>query len=231
MTKLFSTLCLAITALFILSCENGSSSTTDLTTEQVAAINSAFSGAISDSGGSTFKDPTTASTESVDIDTNSMTFSCNQTTLRCTGTPNGTYNCAGGGHITYTGNITVACTIVHSVTYNGVTVYSCTGDWVTSASLVFQLSDPTNNLNDCNVGNGLILDGNVKLMMSGTNAKINTSITGTIALMKRGETGGLKSASDSLISSDCNIFVYIPSGEKPTGTICGKSISSASLLN
>jgi len=88
--------------------------------------------------------------------------------------------------------------------------------------MTFQVSDPTNNLNDCDVGNGVILDGTLYFTATGTDTNINISMTGTLGVNRRGPTGGLVP-----ITSDCSIFIYYTASTgKTTGSICGHPISS-----
>ena len=120
---------------------------------------------------------------------------------------NSTTACPVAGHITALGSFLY--------TYNETTYVSSLSGQVT-----FNVSDPTNNLNDCEVGNGIILDGSIYLTMSGTNANLTGVLDGTIGINKRGPTGGLVPITD-----DCSIFLSF-STTKISGTICGHTVSN-----
>lgn len=116
-------------------------------------------------------------------------------------------SCPAGGRITAIGSFLV-------------TVNEDTGDSSISGQTTFHVSDPTNNLNDCNVGNGIILDGTLLLTITGSNGNISGVLDGIIGINERGATGGLKPITD-----DCRIFLsFNPS--RVTGTICDHNVSS-----
>jgi hypothetical protein len=197
MKKLFTVLCVLGLALNF-SC-GGSGS--DISTDDVNAISAALTGTLNDCMGEL--DPS-------DIDINYINELVNINA--------GFYNavdlehqCPVDGHITASGNI--------SGTYN-----TDTGSGSYSAMITFQVSDPTNNLNDCEVGSGIILDGTLNLVLTGTiTPSSNTSLTtliGTIGINRRGETGGLV-----MVASDCYINLrFTETGG--SGTICGHEVST-----
>ena len=124
------------------------------------------------------------------------------------------YQCTGGGHITASGNVNGSCNEEGYCTY--------------SAMITFQVSDPTNNLNDCDVGNGILLDGTINLVITGTSTggviDQTSTLLGTIGINRRGDTGGLVPISD-----DCYINLrYVIDGNTASGggTICGHDVSS-----
>jgi len=120
-------------------------------------------------------------------------------------------DCEGGGRITASGNITV-------------TVDEETGESTTSGQTTIQVSDPTNNLNDCDVGGGVILDGTLFLTISGTDSDITLTLDGTIGINYRGSDGGLVPVTD-----DCSIFITWDSDGSGSGSICGHSVSGRNM--
>jgi len=216
--------CLSLTIIvaFIFSCGGSSSSSTDLTTDQVNSISAAIVGAMNAAGGGSYG----ASSINVDnespiaqISSNTYAETCSGTKDEFAATANGTYNCPTDGHVTYTGNLKTSCTAWEYYS-KPVVACDCTGDWVTANSMTFQYGDRTNNLYDCNSG-GVILDGTIYVNATGTGVDINISITGTLSVNKRGDAGGLVP-----ITSDCSIFMYYTgSTAKWTGTICGYPVS------
>ena len=120
------------------------------------------------------------------------------------------HSCPVDGRITATGNMSGSWTDSGSGSYN--------------AMITFQVSDPTNNLNDCEVGSGIILDGSLILTLTGSySAAGNTflaTLIGTIGINERGPTGGLV-----MVASDCYISLrFTETGA--SGTICGHSVSA-----
>jgi hypothetical protein len=211
--------------LSLLACGGSDSgSGSDLTAAEINSISHALVGAMnSSSSGSTGSSLVNARGVGAS-GTQALTFTysptCSQTAFQLTASANGSYGCAGGGHISYTGNFKTWC---ESWTYYpdyGVCT-DCTG-WDTSNAVTFQVSDRTNNLNDCDVGNGVILDGTLYLTAVGKDAAIDITMTGTLGINRRGATGGL-----TPIASDCFIFIkYTAATGKTTGSICGYPISS-----
>jgi hypothetical protein len=118
---------------------------------------------------------------------------------------NGQSSCPLSGRITYTGNVTVSADTNSSSIYGLIT---------------FQVSDPTNNLNDCEVADGVILDGTLTLTMSGNNTEgVGLSLTGTIGINERGQTGGL------IPRGECFVLLNVAKGSSTaTGSVCGTSI-------
>jgi hypothetical protein len=115
--------------------------------------------------------------------------------------------CPLGGRITRSGNVTVTATE--------------DGAWSVYGLVTFLISDPTNNLNDCEVARDVILDGTLTLAVAGTSEKggVGASLTGTIGINRRGPTGGL------IPRGDCNVFINVPVGAtQATGSVCGQSI-------
>lgn len=115
--------------------------------------------------------------------------------------------CAEGGRITASGNITIA-------------VNEDTGEATTFGQITIQVSDPTNNLNDCDVGGGIILDGTLYLTISGTDGDITMTLNGSIGINRRGSGGGLVPITD-----DCWIYITY-SGGNASGSICGHEVST-----
>lgn len=207
--------------LSLLACGGGGGGDpgSDLTPAEVNSISAALVGSMNGSSGggsgtSLVADRTAAT---------ALAYSntCSSSAWEFTAVPNDSYSCPGGGRISYTGNLKTSCT---AWTYHSSPVKYCSdcSSWYTANSLTFQVSDPTNNLNDCDVGNGVILDGTLYLTATGTGTNIDISMTGTIGVDRRGPTGGLVP-----ITSDCSIFIYYTAATgKTTGSICGHPISS-----
>ncbi len=141
---------------------------------------------------------------------------------------NEVYNCPVSGHITSTGN------------FNWTIITPDPPDYVAPelsvtirGELMEQVSDPTNNLNDCEVGNSVIMDGTVYSLFtfdwnesSGGQAKFSTD--GTLGFNRRGDYGGLV-----MIADDCSIFFTVTinmtaaggTSGSASGTICDESYS------
>jgi hypothetical protein len=228
MKRLLSIFC-ALLFVPIINC-GSSGSSSDLSTDQVNAISKAMvtaMGATDYSASPTSMEIASAGLASVNVDT--MTFTHSATYDRFTGNANDVSPCAGGGHITYIGTLVIYCK--SGATYDdapGGTGYllSC-GVWHSSIDFTFHFGDVTNNLNDCNVGSGLIVDGTVYFTGAGDGSALSMSLDGTLSLNTRGPTGGLTPYCASTICSDCLIAVSFPYGGTATGTICGYSVSSA----
>jgi hypothetical protein len=117
--------------------------------------------------------------------------------------------CPVSGRITATGNFIASFTDDEYSTFTGM-----------NGLVTFYVSDPTNNLNDCEVGNGIILDGTLTLTMTMNAAYAwEGSLVGTIGINKRGPTGGLVPITD-----DCSIFLSFTTAGA-TGTICGQTVN------
>ncbi len=112
--------------------------------------------------------------------------------------------CPGGGLISVTGNINVD---PQAGTFN--------------ALFNFYVGDPTNNLNDCDVGNGVIVDGRITVTVSGSLAAWSGNMNGNLTINRRGSGGGLVR-----IAPNCNIFITYFTNGSASGTICGHSVSA-----
>jgi hypothetical protein len=139
---------------------------------------------------------------------------------------NNVYNCYVAGHITQTGNINWSYTYPDPPDYVA-PAYSFT----VNGQIEDDVSDPTNNLNDCEVGEGVILDGTIysQLTISGdeSSAHAQFSMDGIIGINKRGPTGGLV-----MIADDCRIFLTIVVNStsagatgSANGTVCDQTYS------
>ena len=118
---------------------------------------------------------------------------------------NGQSGCQVSGRISWTGNVTVSVD-------NGIgTIFGL---------ITFQISDPTNNLNDCQVTPGVILDGSLTLTMAGnTDEGVGLSLAGEIGINERGPTGGL------IPRGNCFISLSVPrGGDTVTGSVCGRAV-------
>jgi hypothetical protein len=212
--------------LSLLACGGSDSgSGSDLTATEINSISHALVGAMNSSSsgstGSSLVNVGGAGASEAKALTFTYTPTCSQTAFQLTASANGSYGCAGGGHISYTGNFKTSCASTYTYYPDYGVCNGCTS-WYTSNAMTFQVSDPTNNLNDCDVGDGVILDGTLYLTAVGTDAAIDISLTGTLGIDRRGNTGGL-----TPIASDCFIFIkYTAATGKTTGSICGYPISS-----
>lgn len=215
MRKLLSVFC-ALLFVTVINCGSTGSSSS-LTTTQVNAISAALTGALTQSEAYT---ESIAGINGVSID--STTLTCNNSTLSCSGTVNETYPCASAGHITVTGNMHIYCTDPEPIPGGGGAEECASGVYHTSILVVFHVSDATNNLNDCDVGGGTILDGTINLTVAGDNAALTANLDGTIDIDNRGPTGGLVP-----IANSCGIFVTFNSNGTASGTICGNTVSTA----
>lgn len=112
--------------------------------------------------------------------------------------------CPGGGQISVTGNINVD---PQAGTFN--------------ALFNFLVGDPTNNLNDCDVGNGVIVDGRITVTLSGSTAAWSGNMNGSLTINRRGPSGGLVR-----IAPSCSIFISYFTNGSASGTICGHSVST-----
>lgn len=115
-----------------------------------------------------------------------------------------------------------ACPIAGHITYSGnVSGSASETAWSLYGLITFLVSDPTNNLNDCEVAAGVILDGTLTFTVSGNSTEgVGASLTGTITVNSRGPTGGL------VPRGSCYIFLNVPrGGSQATGTVCGHSVS------
>lgn len=112
--------------------------------------------------------------------------------------------CPAAGHITASGNITIN---------------EETGAF--SSLITFYVSDPTNNLNDCEMDSGIIFDGILYFTMSGDAASFTANLNGSIGINERGSGGGL-----SPLMSDCGIYISIFSDGSVSGSVCGATVSN-----
>jgi hypothetical protein len=121
---------------------------------------------------------------------------------------NGQYACQVGGRISWTGNVAWSAN-------------ETTGAWTMGGGIMFQVSDPTNNLNDCQVAPGVILDGTLNFVVAGTSAEgVGSTLNGEISVNRRGPTGGL------VPRGSCWIMLTVPrGGSRATGSVCGHSVS------
>jgi hypothetical protein len=92
---------------------------------------------------------------------------------------NGQSGCQISGRVSWTGNVSVSVDIDNGIG----TIFGL---------ITFRISDPTNNLNDCQVAPGVILDGSLTLTMAGnTDERVGLWFAGEIEINERGPTGGL----------------------------------------
>ncbi|MFH1018569.1 MAG: hypothetical protein V1798_10385 [Pseudomonadota bacterium] len=113
--------------------------------------------------------------------------------------------CQLGGHITWSGNVTAVGTETSA---------SVTGQ------VTFQISDLTNNLNDCEVAQDVIVTGTLYLMFSGTEAGASASLNGTISVNSHGPSGGL------VPRGSCSVNLAVQRGAtRATGSVCGQAVS------
>lgn len=116
--------------------------------------------------------------------------------------------CPLGGRISRSGNVT--------------TTANQDGSWSVYGLVTFAISDPTNNLNDCEVAEDVILDGSLTLTVAGSSARggVGASINGTIGINQRGPAGGL------VPRGECYVFLTVPvGGNRATGSVCGRSVN------
>jgi hypothetical protein len=113
----------------------------------------------------------------------------------------GVMNCAVAGHITRSGNVTV------TVGEDLANIYGL---------ITFLISDPVNNLNDCQVAEGVILNGTITLTLAGdSDSGVGLSVVGSIDIndknfSKRGS---------------CFVDIRLAKGSAVvTGTVCGEPI-------
>ncbi|MFH1830612.1 MAG: hypothetical protein ABH871_07540 [Pseudomonadota bacterium] len=134
-------------------------------------------------------------------------------------------NCQVSGHITSTGDFN------WSYSYPDYPATTPEPSAYIRGQLMQQVSDPTNNLYDCEQSNDLILDGTIYSQLTydwtqSGGGQLVLSTDGTIGLNRRGPTGGLV-----MIASDCSIFFTVTINVSPagatsgsaSGTICGES--------
>jgi len=114
-----------------------------------------------------------------------------------------------------------ACPVAGRISYSGnVNITASETDATINGLIGFNVSDPTNNLYDCEVGNGIILNGSLVLTIAGSaTTGIGISLTGTITANRRGTAGGLVPAGGG------RIFLSLPrGGTRVTGSIFGTAV-------
>jgi hypothetical protein len=131
---------------------------------------------------------------------------------------NFTTNCPAGGHVTTRGNFFVSCPTPPA-----------TGACTFSGAATINFGDATNNLNDCAYENGLIVDGGLNLMISGSGTAASVTLTetlvGGLSLNRKGPTGGLVPISINGIGV-CMILLTAKLPERTiTGSVCGLSVN------
>jgi hypothetical protein len=116
--------------------------------------------------------------------------------------------CPVSGHITQSGNVTVSGD-------------TDAGTWSVYGLVTFQIGDRTNNLNDCEVAQGVIVDGTLTLTVAGDDAQgVGCTVTGSFSINRRGSAGGLEP------HGSCFVFLNVPKGgARATGTICGRTVT------
>jgi hypothetical protein len=114
----------------------------------------------------------------------------------------GSAPCPVAGHVTFAGNI-----FVDDKTGN------------TQGTITMQYGDRTNNLADCEVAGGVIVDGTITLTISGGQAGIALGMAGTLSVNRRGQSGGLHPL------GSCLIQIHVAANANTaTGSVCGQSI-------
>lgn len=114
-----------------------------------------------------------------------------------------------------------ACPVAGRISYSGnVNITASETDATINGLIGFNVSDPTNNLYDCEVGNGIILTGSLVLTIAGSaSAGIGISLTGTINANRRGTAGGLVPAGGG------RVFLSLPrGGTRVTGSVFGTAV-------
>jgi hypothetical protein len=111
-----------------------------------------------------------------------------------------TIACPAGGHVTINGNITIysnAVTYVSTVNYG----------------------DRTNNLNDCQFGNGFVIDGTLYMNLVAYQTYGRTTINGSLELARKGSTNGLIPIQSCFIN-----LLFDTRVNKLQGTVCGDPV-------
>ncbi|MGZ6141966.1 MAG: hypothetical protein ACXWLM_01450 [Myxococcales bacterium] len=111
-----------------------------------------------------------------------------------------TIGCPAGGHITISGNITI---YTNAVTYISTVNYG----------------DRSNNLYDCQFGNGLVIDGTLYMNITAYQTYGHTSINGSLELARKGPSNGLIPLDSCFIN-----LVYDTRTRVLSGSVCGDSI-------
>lgn len=131
---------------------------------------------------------------------------------------NATTPCPAAGHVTTLGNVYASCPTPPA-----------TGACTMSGALTFNFGDRTNNLQDCEYANGLVVDGTLNLTLtgtaSGTAITLEETVTGALSLDRKGPTGGLTPVSINGLSS-CFVFLTAKLPERTiTGSVCSQAIN------
>lgn len=131
---------------------------------------------------------------------------------------NFTTSCPAAGHVTTVGNFFASCPTPPA-----------TGACTFSGAATISFGDATNNLNDCAYDNGLVVDGHLNLMISGTGTPaavtLSQSLVGTLSLNRKGPTGGLVPISVNGIGT-CMVLLTAKWPERTiTGSVCSVSVN------
>jgi hypothetical protein len=187
-------LSLIFCSFLFIHCGGDEGSSSSLSSSEQTAVSTAIVSALED-GNTDFNTKTNNSKfVSFDVIADSIAFTS-------------VYNCPIGGHITSTGNIVV-------------TVDTEDMSSTTFGTISMAVSDATNNLNDCEVLDDIILDGSLVLTFSGNSAEgVGLSLTGTIDIDRRGSGGGL------VLIESCFVILNVAKGSTTvTGSVCGEAV-------
>lgn len=126
--------------------------------------------------------------------------------------------CPVDGHVTTTGNVSATCPTPPA-----------TGACSFTGAITINYGDRTNNLNDCEFSNGLVIDGFLFVSLSGTGSgtavTFTETVSGTLSLNRKGPTGGLVPISINGIGS-CFVFLTANFPARTiTGDVCGQSVN------
>ena len=111
-----------------------------------------------------------------------------------------TISCPAGGHITISGNITV---------YSNAVTYISTVNY----------GDRSNNLNDCQFSNGLVIDGTLNMNLAAYQTYGRTIINGSLELARKGPSNGLIPIESCFIN-----LLFDTRVNKLQGTVCGDPV-------
>ncbi len=123
---------------------------------------------------------------------------------------NGTLACPVSGHVFSQGNLFVSCP-------NPPTPGSCTVSGVVSVNF----GNAVSNVEDCTYASGLVVDGGVTVMFSGTDLAMKITFTSILSVARKGPTGGLIPLDICLID-----LVARTPAKTLTGSICGQPVNS-----
>jgi hypothetical protein len=121
----------------------------------------------------------------------------------------GTLACPVSGHVYSSGNYFASCPTPS-------TPGSCTISGVVNVNF----GDTVSNAEDCIYPSGLVVDGGVTVMISGTDLATKLTFTSILCVARKGPTGGLVPLDICVI----NLVARTPSGTL-TGSICGQPIN------